>query len=175
MGYSPFAGFCYLILSKQIMKKSILNTYNKATLLLFLSILICATALAQNKKITGIVFDENNQPLPGATISAKVGKITTSTNVNGKFTIDVPDSEQSLIVHFVGFVDEEVAIGSQTNLTVRLTPSSKNLNEVVVVGYGTQRKKDVTGAVASVSGKTLAEVPAPNLIDQLKGRTAGWM
>jgi TonB-linked SusC/RagA family outer membrane protein len=172
-GYSPLAGLCYLILSKQIMKKSILNTYNKAALLLLLSILICATALAQNKKITGIVFDENNQPLPGATISAKVGKITTSTNVNGKFTIDVPDNEASLIVHFVGYVDEEVAIGSQTNLTVRLTPSSKNLNEVIVVGYGTQRKKDVTGAVASVSGKTLSEVPAPNLIDQLKGRTAG--
>jgi TonB-linked SusC/RagA family outer membrane protein len=155
------------------MKKSILNTYNKAALLLFLSIWICATAMAQNKKITGIVFDENNQPLPGATISAKSGKITTSTNVNGKFTIDVPDNEQSLIVHFVGYVDAEVAIGSQTNVTVRLTPSSKNLNEVVVVGYGTQRKKDVTGAVASVSGKTLSEVPAPNLIDQLKGRTAG--
>lgn len=155
------------------MKKSILNIYNKAALLLLFSILTCATALAQSKKITGIVFDENNQPLPGATIKAPAGKVTTSTDVNGKFTIEVANDEKSLVVQFVGYLDQEVAIGNQANVTVHLTPSAKNLNEVIVVGYGTQRRKDVTGAVVSVSAKTLSEVPAPNLIDQLKGRTAG--
>ncbi|MEO7213849.1 TonB-dependent receptor [Mucilaginibacter sp.] len=155
------------------MKRSLLNIYNKAALLLLFSILSCATALAQDKRLTGTVFDEQNQPLPGATIKNKSGQIAVGTDVNGKFTISVANNEQTLIVHFVGYVDEEVNIGSQTNFTVRLTPSSKNLNEVIVVGYGTVRKKDLTGAVASVSGKTLAEVPAPNLIDQLKGRTAG--
>jgi len=77
------------------------------------------------------------------------------------------------MVTFIGFADQEVVIGGQSNITVHLTLSSKSLNDVVVVGYGTQRRKDVTGSVASVSAATLSEVPAPNLIDQLKGRTAG--
>src|SRR5262249_54770195 len=76
-----------------------------------------------------------------------------------------------LVLSSVGYAPREVAV--QQTVAATLTALAGNLNEVVVVGYGTQRKKDVTGSVASVSGTTLKEVPSPNLIDQLKGRTAG--
>ena len=155
------------------MKKSILNIYGKYALTMLFSIMVSFAALAQTKSITGIVLDDKNQPLPGATIHSTISKTTAATDINGKFTINVTADEKTLVVTFVGFTDQEVALGSQTNFTVHLSLSSKSLNDVVVVGYGSQRRKDVTGSVASVSAATLSEVPAPNLIDQLKGRTAG--
>lgn len=156
------------------MKRSILNfTGRSAALVFFLCCVFALAASAQTKKITGTVTDEKNEALPGATIRARSGKATAATMANGSFSIDVPANEQALLVTFIGFNDQEIAINGQTNIVVHLSPSSRTLNDVVVVGYGSQRRKDVTGAVASVSAATLSEVPSPNLIDQLKGRTAG--
>lgn len=137
--------------------------------------LLSANLHAQTRSISGSVTDEKGEALIGATIKLKSGSLTTSTNVNGKFTINVPAGETALTVTYVGYVDQEVAINAQSaNLAVKMSPNSRNLNDVVVVGYGTQRKKDVTGSIASVSNATLQEVPAsPNIVDQLKGRVAG--
>jgi len=140
---------------------------------LLLLLLFTANAFAQTKKVTGTVLDDKNQPLIGATVKAKSGTITTATDVNGKFSLSVADSEQALFVSYIGYTDQEVSIRGLSEVTVKLAASGKSLSDVVVVGYGTQRRKDVTGAVASVSAATLSEVPSPNLIDQLKGRSAG--
>jgi TonB-linked SusC/RagA family outer membrane protein len=156
------------------MKRKILQRLGKLLFTFLILISICGSVYAQTKKITGNVTDEKGQPLPGATIKLKSGQLTTSSDVNGHFTINAPENETTLIVTFVGYQVQEVPISRQSpGLTVKLLPDAKSLNEIVVVGYGTQRKKDVTGAVASVSAATLNEVPSPNLIDQLKGRTAG--
>ncbi|WP_345954905.1 TonB-dependent receptor [Mucilaginibacter sp. PAMB04168] len=129
---------------------------------------------AQSRNITGTIVDEKGETLVGATVKIKSGSLTTTTNVNGQFTLNVPPSETALIVTYIGYTDQEVSINAQSNnLRIQLTSNARNLNDVVVVGYGSQRRKDVTGSVTSVSEATLEEVPAPNLIAQLKGRAAG--
>jgi TonB-linked SusC/RagA family outer membrane protein len=144
-------------------------------LLMLLSICISSNQLyAQSKIITGTVSDEKGEKLVGATVKLKTGTLSSTTNVNGQFTINVPANETTLVVSFIGYLTKEVTVNSQTtSLTVTLTTNSRDLKDVVVVGFGTLRKQDVTGTVASVSGKTLQEIPSANVFEQLKGRVAG--
>jgi TonB-linked SusC/RagA family outer membrane protein len=127
---------------------------------------------AQTNKVKGHITDEKGQPVANATISVKGTSSAVNSNDNGDFEISASPNA-TLVISYVGYFTKEVKVGSQTSLAVSLSASDKQLEQVVVVGYGTQRKRDVTGAVASVSGATLKEVPSPNLITQLKGRVAG--
>ena len=127
---------------------------------------------AQQKTIKGRITNETGQPLSGASILVKGSSTGTSTDANGNFSVNA-GAGAVLVISSVGYAPQELTIGNKDNLAIRLQSSNRDLGEVVVVGYGTQRKRDVTGAVASVSSATLREVPAPNLIAQLKGRTAG--
>lgn len=142
-------------------------------------LLICLSSFsmslfAQGRKLTGTVTDDKGQSLIGATVKLKSGRLTTSTDVNGKFSLNITSGETAIIVTYIGYIDQEVPINSTSaDLTIKLSTSAHSLNDVVVVGYGTQRKKDVTGSVASISGTTLQEVPSTNVSDQLKGRIAG--
>lgn len=135
-------------------------------------LLITEQALAQNITIKGRVLKDNRQPAQSASVLVKGSTTGTTTNDNGDFTIAAP-ANGTLVISLVDFVTQEVNISNRTALEVRLVADDKSLDAVVVVGYGTQRSKDVTGAVVKVKGETLREVPAPNLIAQLKGRTAG--
>lgn len=121
-------------------------------------------------RVKGHVANETGQPVPKVSVVIKGTPNGTTGNDNGDFEIDAP-SNGTLVISSVGYLPREVAV--QQTVAVTLSALTSNLNEVIVVGYGTQRKRDVTGSVASVSGATLKEVPSPNLIDQLKGRTAG--
>jgi len=125
-------------------------------------------------RVTGKVIDEKGEPIIGATVRVKSDpKIATVTDINGAFSMDVPDNV-ILLVSFLGYETHEVITRGSTTLNISLKPVSKDLNEVVVVGYGTQRKRDVTGAVTSVSAETLQQVPAQtNVVNQLQGRVAG--
>ncbi|WP_345948959.1 TonB-dependent receptor [Mucilaginibacter sp. PAMB04274] len=127
----------------------------------------------QQQKVTGKITDEKGQPVIGATVKVKSGGQGAVTDVNGVFTIDV--SENSiLIISYIGYETQEVSVTGSSPLNVSLKPAAKNLNDVVVIGYGTQRKRDVTGAVTSVSSETLQQVPAQtNVVGQLQGRVAG--
>lgn len=154
------------------MKKS-LQIFNKFSLLLLVALFTGLAAVAQTKKISGTVVDEKNQPLPGATVKAKSGKANAVTDLNGNFTINVAPNEQSLVFTFIGYTDQEVPINGRSRFSVHLTPNSKNLNDVVVIGYGTQRREAVTGSVASISGQKLNEVPAPNITEALQSRLPG--
>lgn len=125
-------------------------------------------------EVTGKVTGETGDALPGASILIKGTTRGTSADENGNFRISIPDNANTVLVFsLVGYASKEVAVGNQKTVNVSLAPDHKVLEEVVVVGYGTQRKRDVTGSVVSVSESTLKEVPAPNLISQLKGRAAG--
>lgn len=127
---------------------------------------------AADIEITGRVTGEGGDGLPGANILIKSTTRGSVTDANGNYKITVPENA-TLVFSLVGYVSKEVLVGTQNMINVALVPDSKVLEEVVVVGYGTQRKRDVTGSVVSVSEATLKEVPAPNLINQLKGRAAG--
>ncbi|HVI48950.1 MAG TPA: TonB-dependent receptor [Chitinophaga sp.] len=155
------------------MKKKLtflMRTGLQSILLLLLSLL----AFSQGKKITGKVFDaRDNIPLPGVTVQIKGFSSGTQTGPDGSFTMTVPGNNAILIFSFVGYTQTEKAVGSGATVNVALTTDVKSLQDVVVVGYGTQKRSDLTGAVASVRAATLQERPAPSVNQALSGRIPG--
>nr|WP_310589346.1 TonB-dependent receptor [Fibrivirga algicola] len=126
----------------------------------------------KDTQVTGRVVGDNGEGLPGVNVQIKSTTRGTSTDVNGNFKLTVPDNAV-LVFSYIGYVSQEITVGGKSVINITLAADDKTLNEVIVVGYGTQRKRDVTGAVTTVTEATLKEVPAPNLLNQLKGRAAG--
>lgn len=124
-------------------------------------------------KITGIVTDETNKPLSDVSVTFKGTTIGQKTDATGKFTINVPDVNGTLVFTYIGFVSQEVAIGGRTELSVKLAAATKSLNEVIVVGYGSQRRATVTGAISSLSASTITALPVASVDQALQGRVAG--
>lgn len=123
--------------------------------------------------IKGVVLDELGQPMIGVTILPKGSPRGTTTDFDGTFTIVVPSTTEALVFSYVGYDNKEVLIANQTNIKVSMVPASKTLNEVVIVGYGTQKKKNVLGAISSVKGETLTLSSAPSVLTGLQGKVAG--
>jgi TonB-dependent starch-binding outer membrane protein SusC len=130
--------------------------------------------LAQSVSITGLVKDgASNEPLPGVTVQLKGTTTGTSTNADGTYAISVPDGSASLIFSYVGYTLQEIPINNRTVINVALQVDAKALEEVVVVGYGTQKKGDVTVAVASVAGEAIAERGTVSPLQAVQGQVAG--
>lgn len=123
--------------------------------------------------VTGKVTDEQGAGLPGVSVVVKGTSQGTNTDVNGAFRITAPNQNAVLVFSFVGFKRQEVTVGTQTSLTVRLLPDDETLNEVVVVGYGSQLKKEVTGAVQTIGAKEFKDIPVSQIAQKLQGRLAG--
>ncbi len=123
-------------------------------------------------KLTGTVYDQNNEPVIGASVMVKGTTIGTATDIDGKFTLNVP-AKGTLIVSYVGYVAQEIALNGQTELRVDLKEDTASLDELVVVGYGVQKKATLTGSVSSVGGEDIKKVSAANLSNTLAGKTAG--
>ncbi len=124
--------------------------------------------------VKGRVTDEKGGPLPGATVIVKgASSVGASADADGNFTLTVPTGNETLVISSVGYVAQEIALAGRTTLTVQLVTDTKALDEVVVVGYGTQRRSDLTGAVGSVSSKEITERPVVNVAQSLQGRVAG--
>ena len=153
------------------MKKATLFHYGFVIIsLLFLSL----TGVAQQRKISGIVQDsKNNTPLQGATVSVKNKTTSTSSGVDGRFNITVPDGKVTLIISFIGYETREVSVGDKNEINVQMKTSSSGLDEVVVVAYGTQKKATITGAISSIVTKEIKQSPAANLAVTLAGRLPG--
>ena len=140
----------------------------------FLLLLSPLSLIAQSKLISGKVRDaSNNDFLPSVSITIKGSAKGSISDATGNYKIEASATE-TLVFSFIGYETQEILVGNRTNIDVALAVGVGNeLNEVVVVGYGTQKKRDITGSVVSVSEATLKEVPAPNLLNALKGRAAG--
>lgn len=143
-----------------------------------LTFLLClgtmAATMAQTREVSGVVISgEDNFPLPGVSILVKGTTTGTVTDVDGNFTITVNSDNPVLVFSFIGFMTQEVEVGARTTLDITLAPDTKSLEEVVVVGYGEQKKETITGSVATVKGKELTKSPAVNLSNSLAGRMAG--
>jgi TonB-linked SusC/RagA family outer membrane protein len=135
---------------------------------------VLGTAKAQTKEVSGVVISgEDNLPLPGVSILVKGTTAGTVTDVDGKFRISVNSDQSVLVFSFIGFQTQEVVVGAQSELTVTLGPDMKSLEEVIVVGYGEQKKETITGSVATVKGGELAKSPSVNLSNSIAGRMAG--
>jgi TonB-dependent starch-binding outer membrane protein SusC len=124
-------------------------------------------------EVSGRILDETGSPMPGVNILVKGTTIGTSTDIEGRFKLAVPDNNAVLIVSFIGYESQEVPVGNQTSIEVTLQPDVTTLNEVVVVGYGTQKRASLTGAVSTVNTQEISALPVPSVSSALQGRVAG--
>ncbi|MFY0627233.1 MAG: TonB-dependent receptor [Reichenbachiella sp.] len=129
-------------------------------------------ALAQDQQISGTVLDETGAGLPGASVLVKGSSTGTVTDLDGKFSISAGSSDV-LVISFIGYTTQEVAVGGKSVIDVSLEVDAEQLDEVVVVGYGTQKRAEVTGAIASVDSEILNAVPTATVDQALQGRAAG--
>ena len=138
---------------------------------LLFTLFLSASAMA--KEIKGKVTDETGGGLPGVTITEKGTFNGAITDIDGKFTINVKNDNATLVFSFVGYTSQEVIVGNQSMLNISMAPDASNLEEVVVVAYGTQKKVTVTGAVVAVQGEKLIKSPSVDLTNSLSGRLPG--
>lgn len=122
--------------------------------------------------VSGTISDESGDPLPGATITVLGTSQGTVSDLDGKFSITVPDGA-TLVFSYIGYKTQSIAVGAQSTIDVQLLQDESSLSEVLVVGYGTQEKKDVTGAVSSVKGAAIQNLPVSGASQALQGRAAG--
>ena len=140
--------------------------------MLCLAILFWQFSLAQNREVTGKVTDADNTPIPGVSVKVKGSTIGTVTGADGNFRLSVPASATTLVVTHVGYNDIEVAI-TDGPLNINLKAGDKALSEVIVVGYGTKIKREVTSSISKVGSKEFQNLPLPSYESALQGRAAG--
>lgn len=141
------------------------------TLWMLVVVVICTTASAQGKKVTGTVSDANG-PLIGVNVMVKGTSTGTITDVDGNYSLEVPQNAV-LIFKYIGFNPMEKVVGGNSTLNIQMVEDSQQLDEVVVVGYGIQRKSDLTGSVTSIKAEELNTFPSSNVGDMLRGKAAG--
>ena len=140
----------------------------------FLITVFSVNTFSQQKlHISGVVKDEKGQVTPNASITLKGAKTGVTTDANGEFSMDVPNQKSILIISSTGFEKQEIAVNGTTSFNVKLVQTTSQLNEVIVVGYGTQRKATLTGAVSSIKGSDIVKSPATNVSNSLVGRIPG--
>ena len=149
----------------EVIKKGVIT-------MLFLFFSVQFAVFAQTVNVTGTVKDNTGDPLPGVNIVVLGTTQGAVTDISGKFNIQVP-ADGSLVFNFIGFTPQTIAINGRQIVDVRLQPSDVSLEEIVVVGYGTQRREAVTGSVASVGGEEMREVASANITQALQGRISG--
>ncbi len=146
----------------------------KKYLLLLYSIFVASVSFAQEREISGTITDSSvDEPLPGVNITIKGTSKGTITDVDGNFSITVPSNESILVISYIGFNSEEVQVNDQTVIIIGMVPDIGSLDEVVVIGYGTQKKSDLTGSISSVSSEELEKIAATNVSQALQGRASG--
>ena len=149
------------------------NSCKRSILIFLLTMFVCLGAVAQNRQITGKVSSsDDGNPLPGVSIKVKGTTTGVVTDVNGSFKLTVP-ANATLVFSYIGYVTQEVVLGSRSVVDVKLVLQLSALNEIVVVGYGTQKRTDLTGSISSVSAQTIAQVPVTSLEQAMQGRAAG--
>lgn len=146
----------------------------KKVLLVTLVLLLCTMVRAQTRKITGRVMSTANSALEGVTVQVKGTALSVATDADGNFVLSAPGQEPVVLVFsYVGYAPMEVTVSGSSAGTVSLAERVKGLNDVIVVGYGTARKRDVTGSVSSVSAKSLEKTPIISADQMLQGRVSG--
>ena len=146
----------------------------KLLLVALASLLSLQATFAQERVISGkVTAAEDGSALPGVSVVVKGTTAGTVTDTDGMFKINVPAGSETLSFSFIGFQTQDIAIANRTVVDVSMASDIQQLNEVVVVGYGTQIKQDLTGNIASVKGDELKNLPVPNFTQGLQGRAAG--
>ncbi len=138
----------------------------KLVSIVFVLLLTIMQAFAQQKTVTGKVTEEDGTPIPNASVQVKGSSVGTTTNASGSFSLSLPATAKTLVISAVGKATQEVSIGSTTNFAVRLSSATSELSEVVVVGYGTGKKKsNIAGSLTKISGEVVENKPTANMLD----------
>jgi len=158
---------------KQSLRKKTIDRL--IALSVMMSLFAVSSALAQERVISGKVTDDAGTEMPGVNIILKGTSIGTTTGANGSYNVSIPATENNavLVFSFIGYQNVEEEVGQRTSIDVKMPTAISELSEVIVVGYGTQSKATVTGAVAEVKGKDLLKVRTPNVINSLTGQIPG--
>ncbi len=161
--------------SREMTVSSLLDEVLKGSRLTYklLDKMIVITPYDAVKTVSGKVTDENDEAIPGVNIVIKGTSQGTISDVNGQFSMEVPDEDAILVFSYIGYTPEEIAVGNRSVLDISLMPDITSLKEVVVVGYGTQKKADVTGAVSTISIKDFKDQPVTTVSSAMQGRMAG--
>ena len=155
------------------MKENVHRTKLMRTALGLCLMLICNVALSQQLVVSGKVIDDTGSALPGVNIIVEGTNKGTATDADGKFSLEVPSSESTLSFSFIGYTTQRIKVGTQTTIDISLAPDLKTLEEVVVVGYGTQKKRDVTGSIVSVGAEAIKQRQPVGIFDAIQGLAAG--
>lgn len=131
-----------------------------------------APASSETKKVTGVVKDEKGEPIIGANVVERGTTNGIITDIDGNFELNVASSSV-LEISYIGYISQEIKVGNNDQFRIRLVEDTQNLDEVVVVGYGTSRKRDIVSAMANVKGKTFSSASTSNVQDILQGKVAG--
>ncbi len=143
--------------------------YSLVMLCFFSSVL-----MAQNRTISGRITDaKTGETLIGASVHIKGTTLGASTDANGKFSLNISGNNVVLLINSVGYIKQEINVGNQAQINVKLSPDETALNEVIVIGYGTVKKRDLTGSVVSVKGADIAKVPSSNPLESIQGKVPG--
>ncbi|GAB3318634.1 TonB-dependent receptor [Larkinella ripae] len=126
-----------------------------------------------NALVKGVVSDDKGNTLPGATVSVKGTTQGTTTDADGRFSINLPAGSNVLVISFIGMKTQEVEVGTRTNLTITLLSGDQSLDEVVVIGYGTAKRSDVTSSITTIKAAELKDIPAAGIDQLLQGKAAG--
>ncbi len=159
-------------MKQKVRYKALYQLIARSMLVLILSF-VFLSSFAQGRTITGVITDDGGVPLPGVNVVVKGTTTGTITDLNGKFSINVLGNETTLSFTYVGYVGQEIQVGTQTTINVTLKEELQQLNEVVVIGYGVQKKKLNTGATLNVGGETIQNLKTNSPMDALKGITPG--
>ncbi len=156
------------------MRKTITFLRHYLTLALMLAVVGTVSATTTDKSVSGKVLSgDDNSPLPGVSVVVKGTSTGTNTDSDGNFKISVASDNAVLVFSAVGFAAQEITVGNRSTINLTLGVDQKTLNEVVVVGYGTQKKSQLTGAISSVTAKQITEMPITSLGQAMQGRVAG--
>jgi TonB-linked SusC/RagA family outer membrane protein len=149
------------------------QVFLRSVLLICFSLFTLLTALAQSTSVKGKVVDENNKPMVGVTVSERGTTKATTTKDDGSFELAVSSARAILILTYVGYQEQELRPSGRSDLTLSMQPAINSLRDVVVVGYGTQRKSDITGALSRMTAEDIQERPAQNILNAMQGKAAG--
>jgi TonB-linked SusC/RagA family outer membrane protein len=155
------------------MLKLLINVMKKILIYSILLTLLSLQAMAQLKISGKVTSAQDNSPLPAVSIRIKGTSVGTVTDANGNFSVTAPNANAILQFTYTGFAAQEVSVAGKTTINVQLKETASNLNEVVVIGYGTAKKSDLTGSVTTVKAEQLLDKPVPNLTQALQGKVAG--
>ena len=162
-------------MKKNNLKIKTTNAIWKATMLfVFISFGFTTSSYSQSKEVTGTIVDNTGMPIPGATVTIKTDPtVGVQSDFDGNYMIEVPNNQVILVYSFIGFTTKEIAVGDQTTINVTLEESAESLEEIVLVGFGTQNKEEVTAAITSVSVAELQKIPTADVASSLQGQAAG--